>query len=388
YSHRQQEMELGQASATLDLFLPLVQQALPTADDEPALALLLAPLLARAGRAQEGLALLERTTWPSESPTGTFAHEARGELLAELGDIDRSLAEFRHSLERLAHGQAARATNLHINIGRRALTYLGDREQAQREAALAQLNLELLQGEIANAAGDFQAARTHYNRALTLAEEHHSDHRLAKIHEELGVLEARYAEMELAVEHLEAAGRYYAAAGNQVCAVGMTNSGLAYAYLLDRRYREVIAPAETALTYFNGIHHSFWSAINEAYLAEAWFYLGDCEQAEHYAQRGLRREEPVVQPYCLYIMGQIRRVEEQFDNARRFCHDALRAGEEINDPWALAPAWLALAETERDAGCCDKAEMAFAEAIAIYERLDVAQEIAYAKELRNSLLAQ
>ncbi|MCB0190069.1 MAG: hypothetical protein KDE31_37615, partial [Caldilineaceae bacterium] len=92
YSHRQQEMEQGQASATLDLFLPLVQQALPTADDERALALLLAPLLARAGRAQEGLALLERTTWPSESPTGTFAHEARGELLAELGDIDRSLA--------------------------------------------------------------------------------------------------------------------------------------------------------------------------------------------------------------------------------------------------------------------------------------------------------
>ncbi|MCB0110922.1 MAG: hypothetical protein KDE53_33610, partial [Caldilineaceae bacterium] len=191
-----------------------------------------------------------------------------------------------------------------------------------------------------------------------------------------------------AVEHLAAAGRYYAAAGNQVCAVGMTNSGLAYAYLLNRRYCEVIAPAETALAYFNGINHAFWSAINEAYLAEAWFYLADCEQAEHYAQSGLRREEPVVQPYCLYIMGQIRRVQERFVDARRFCHDALRAAEEIDDPWALAPAWLALAETERDARHVEEAEAAFAQAIAIYERLDVAQEIFYANELRNTLFAQ
>ncbi|MEZ4673033.1 MAG: hypothetical protein R2932_02175 [Caldilineaceae bacterium] len=225
YTHQQHEVEQGQASAALALFLPLAHQSLPTADDERALALLLAPLLARAGRAQEGLALLERTTWPPESPTATLAHEARGELLAEVGDIDRSLTEFRHSLERLAHQQAARATNLHINIGRRALTYLGDREQAQREAAQAQLNLALLHGEIANAAGDFRTARTHYSAALELAEHHHSDHRLAKIHEELGVLEARYAEMEVALEHLAAAGRYYAAAGNEVCAVGMTTWG-------------------------------------------------------------------------------------------------------------------------------------------------------------------
>jgi tetratricopeptide (TPR) repeat protein len=379
-------VEQGQASAALELFLPLAHQPLPTPDDERALALLLAPLLARAGRAQEGLALLERSTWPQEAPAATFAHEARGELLAELGDIDRSLAEFRHSLERLAHQQIARATNLHINIGRRALTYLGDREQAQREATQAQLNLELLQGEIANAAGDFQAARTHYNTALTLAEHHGSDHRLAKIHEELGVLEARYAKMELAVEHLEAAGRHYAAAGNQICAVGMTNSGLAYAYLLNRRYREVIAPAQTALAYFKSINHAFWSAINEAYLAEAWFYLDDCQQAEQYAQSGLRREEPVVQPYCLYIMGQIRRVQEQLADARRFCREALRAGEEINDPWALAPAWLALAETERDAGCLADAQDAFVRAIAIYEQLGVAQEISYAKALQERMI--
>ncbi|MEZ4658702.1 MAG: hypothetical protein R2911_14120 [Caldilineaceae bacterium] len=363
YTHRQHEIDQGQAGAARQLFLPLAQSTLPTADDQRVLALLLAPLLARAGQAQEGLMLLEGVTWPAEAPTAALAHAARGELLAEVGDIDRSLAEFRRSLESMAQQQATRAANLHINIGRRALVYLGDRAQAQREAMQARLNLELLQGEIANAAGDFTAARGHYVAALGLAQAHGNDHRLAKIHEELGVLEARYAKMEAAVEHLQAAGRYYAAAGNQVCAVGMTNSGLAYAYLLNRQYAQAVPPAETALEFFNEINHSFWSAINEAYLAEAWFYLDDCAKAERYAQSGLRREEPVVRPYCLYILGHIRRVQRRFAEAQRFCRDALAAGAEIDDPWALAPAWLALAETERDAGQPAAADEAFARAI-------------------------
>ena len=381
YTHRQHEIEQGQAGAARQLFLPLAQSTLPTADDQRVLALLLAPLLARAGQAQEGLMLLEGVTWPAESPTAALAHAARGELLAEVGDIDRSLAEFRRSLESIGQQQATRAANLHINIGRRALVYLGDRTQAQREAMQAQLNLALLQGEIANAAGDFTAARDHYVAALGLAQQHGADQRLAKIHEELGVLEARQAKVEPAMEHLQAAGRYYAAAGNQVCAVGMTNSGIAYAYLLNRQYAQAVPPAETALDFFNEINHSFWSAINEAYLAEAWFYLDDCARAERYAQSGLRREEPVVRPYCLYILGHIRRVQRRFAEAQRLCRDALAAGEEIDDPWALAPAWLALAETERDAGQMDEADEAFARAIEIYERLGVEQEVAYAKRL-------
>lgn len=61
----------------------------------------------------------------------------------------------------------------------------------------------------------------------------------------------------------------------------------------DRRYAEAIAPAETALAFFQQINHAYWQAMNETYLAEAWFYLGDLAKAKQFAHQGLQREEVV-----------------------------------------------------------------------------------------------
>ena len=155
----------------------------------------------------------------------------------------------------------------------------------------ARLDVELLQGEIEDMAGNYTAARSHYNAALALAAEGATDHQRAKLHEVLGILEARYAHLEEAIEHIQAAGRYYRAAGNLVCEVGVTNTNLSYAYLVKRRYAEAVPPALRALQFFGELNHPYWLALNEANLAEACFYLEEIEKAENYAQQGLRREE-------------------------------------------------------------------------------------------------
>jgi tetratricopeptide (TPR) repeat protein len=381
YTHRRQEIDQGQASAALDLFAPLTQTPLPIAEDQRALALLLAELCGPAGRTQEGLAPLDQTVWPPARLATAHAHELRGRLLTDAGEIDRALAEYRRSLESVAALRATHEIDLRLKIGRRQLTYLGDGQRARSEVLLAELDLELLKGEIEDVAGNYLAARTHYSNALKLAGQTSKEQVLAKIHESLGILEARYANLTAAVEHITAAGRHYRATGNLVCAVGVTNTNLSYAYLVKRHYADAVAPAQTALDFFAELNHPYWLALNEANLAEAWFYLGQPAKAEEYAGQALRREEVVVRPYCLYVLGHVQRVRRHFAAAERRCREAITAGEEIQDPWALASAWRALGEVYRDANRCAEAHSALTQALDIYQRLGVEQEIAYVRNL-------
>ncbi|RIK33189.1 MAG: hypothetical protein DCC55_35440 [Chloroflexi bacterium] len=280
--------------------------------------------------------------------------------------------------------RATHEIRLHTAVGRRALVYLRDHSQARSEVALARFDLEVLQGEIEDAAGNYAAAHAHYTAALALAGPDADHHKLAKLHEVLGILEARHAHLSAAVEHLEAAGRHYAATGNLVCSVGVTNTNLSYAYLLVRRYAEAAPPAQTALAFFSELNHPYWLALNEANLAEAYFYLGALDQAEGYAQQGLRREEAAARPYCLYVMGLIRRAQGRFREAERFGEEAIAAGEELQDPWALGPAWRALGESYHAAGREEDAQRALAEALRIYRQLGVESEVALIERLAAS----
>ncbi len=381
YNHRHQEIAQGQGSAALELFLPLLQTALPNAEDQRVLALLIAQLSSPVGQAQTGLAALNRLAWSDHSPSSAQAQQLRAELLTDIGEIDGALAEYRRSLETVHSLRSTQEIDVRKQISRRALWYLHDLPQARNEANQARLDLELLQGEIEDMAGNYAAARSHYNAALALAAVGATDHQRAKLHEVLGILEARYAHLEEAIEHIQAAGHYYRAAGNLVCEVGVTNTNLSYAYLVKRRYAEAVPPALRALQFFGELNHPYWLALNEANLAEACFYLEEIEKAENYAQQGLRREEVFARPYCLYVLGHIRRVQSRFAEAESYCRQAIAAAKEIEDLWGQAPSWRALGECYRDAGRKEEAQAAFEEALKIFEKLGVAQEVEVLKGL-------
>ncbi|MFN8468607.1 MAG: hypothetical protein U0X20_23815 [Caldilineaceae bacterium] len=387
YQHRQEEVEQGQGGAALEIFAPLLQTTLADPADQRVLALLIAQLSSPVGRTEEGLAALASVAWPPSAPSSAQAHQLRAELLTDRGEIDRALAEYRRSLESIGSLRATEEIKLRAHIGRRALWYLHDLPQARQEVKQARLDLELLQGEIEDTAGNYAAAHVHYTNALALASDGTTDHQRAKLHEVLGILEARYAHLEQAIEHIHAAGRYYEAAGNIVCSVGVTQTNLSYAYLVERRYAEAVPPARQALEFFGELNHPYWLALNEANLAEACFYLGEIEQAEAYARQGLRREEVVVRPYCLYVLGHVRRVQLRLAEAENYCRQAVTAAEELEDLWGLAPAWRALGETLRDAGRIDEAGAALAQVIDIYQKLGVQQEIDFTRGLMAKLAA-
>jgi tetratricopeptide (TPR) repeat protein len=233
--------------------------------------------------------------------------------------------------------------------------------------------------------GNYVAAHAHFTDALAIASPLDDEYRLAKSHEALGILEARHAHLEVAVEHIQAAGRHYQATGNLICAVGVTNTNLSYAYLVKRRYADAVPPAQTALAFFEELNHPYWLALNEANLAEAYFYLGQLEKSEEMAMVGLRREEVVVRAYCLYTLAHVRRAQGRYPEAERLCREAIEAAEKQQDHWALAPAWRALGETFRDAGNMAEAHAAFQQVLELFQQLGVEQEVAFTQDLLAGL---
>ena len=138
YNHRQQESS-KEGGAALEMFIPLMQTALPDLEDQRVLALLMAQLCSPAGRTQEGLAALAGVTWSQASLGSAQAHQLRAELLTDVGEIDQALAEYRHSLESVRNLRSTQEINLRTHIGRRALWYLHDLPQARHEVAQARL---------------------------------------------------------------------------------------------------------------------------------------------------------------------------------------------------------------------------------------------------------
>ncbi len=385
YTHREREINQGQARAALALFSTINRATLVQPADRKALALLFALLHDLTGESDAGLRALDEVAWPPEQPTTALAQELRGRLLKHRGQIEQAVEHYRQSIELTEQLRSVHNISLRTTIGRYQLAYFSDLDQARAEALQAQYDLEILQGEIESACGNYQAAHHHYQAASTLAAKLDSPYALAKVHEGLGILHAFHVELNEAIAHLQQAGEHYRAYGNLICAVGVTNTNIAYAHLLARKYEQAIAPAEAAVEFFTKLDYPYWLALNAANLAEAHCYLGDLERAEAYAERCLRHEEVSVRPYAFYVLGQIQRQRGEFESAVEQCRQAVAAAQENQDPWALGPAWRALGESYRDWGNVDAARAAFQELRATYQRLGVRREIAWSDELLATL---
>lgn len=376
YAHREAEVRQGQAEVALRIFAAVRPAELAHEADRRALALILADLAYLRGQHEDGLAALDELRWRPGRASSARARELRARLLARRGDIDAALAEYRASLDDLAQASPAKPIALRAEMARQGLVRARDVAMARREAVLAKHDVEILLGEIEDEGGNVEQALRHFHAALELAQASGDPVRLAKANEALGVLEARRANAEAAERYLSEAGRHYAAYGHVVNAMGMTSSNIAFAYLMARRYREAIAPAERAVVFFREAGLPYELSLNEANLAEAYANLGDADQAEAHAWRAMAQEETVVRPQCLYVLAVARRLQGRYEEAERLARDAMAAAEENADPWSAAFALRALAEAQRDAGKREEARHSFVQARDAFTQLGLRDDAA------------
>ena len=92
-------------------------------------------------------------------------------------------------------------------------------------------------------------------------------------------------------------------------------SNLAGVYVQFKQFGAAREPAQRALAFFSARQNSYWIAQNTSNLATVYFELGDLLQAQQYAERTLEQEEPQSYPYALFTLGQVRRAQQQEDEA-------------------------------------------------------------------------
>ncbi len=338
YAHHDAETRQGMAQAAARIFEHLRPAQFEDERDRRALALIRAQLRSYAGAHEEGLEALDAEHWPARGSSSIRARVLRSRLLAMRGDVDGALAEYRAGLESLDAADAPQPVNLRVELAEHLLHRSRDPLAAKNQTLRAKHDVELMLGRIASDLGNLEGALDHL-RAAAAASVESGDHvRQAKASEVMGLLEIRRLNIDAAVRHLEDASRHFEAYGNVVCAVGVTKTNISYAYLLARRFREAVQPAAEAVAFFEPMRQPYWLALNEANLAEAHACLGELDQAELYVVRAQRHEEPAVQPYCLYVLGHIRRVQCRFEEAERQCQHAVASAEDARDRWALGAA--------------------------------------------------
>jgi tetratricopeptide (TPR) repeat protein len=376
HAHRDEEIRQGQAQTALGLFLPLQVAPLSNEQDRRALALILADLNHLAGKHEAGLVALEATSWPAKGAQSAHAHALKAKLLAMQGDVERAVQSYRAGVRELEHALPAEPVTLRVEMARQMLTRMRDVAQSRQEALLAKHDVELLLGEIDEEAGNVDAAHSKYMTALEAARVSNDPVRLAKACEMLGILESRRQNVVAAQRYLAEAGEHYQAYGNIVCAAGMTKSNIAFAYMMAGQHDKAVVPLREAISFYEGMNQPYHLALNLANLSEVMIHLNDAEQAEQLAWRALSYEEAVVRPLCLYVLGEARRRQRQFQEAERMCKDAIDSADTNSDPWSAAYAWRVLGDVYRDWARPAEAQGAYTHARDLFEQFGLQEDAA------------
>jgi tetratricopeptide (TPR) repeat protein len=383
-AHADDEIRHGQAQTALAIFEPLRYAPLDSNKDRQALALILAQLNSLNGKFDDGLSALDAVSWPSGHLSSTRANELRGRLLAQRGDIDAALATYRAGLDGLTTLRLTQPVTLRTELALQTLERARDVPAARREAHLAQADLDIVRGYIEELNGQMDAAQRCFASARDLLREGEVNDpvRLAKVNEALGLNEARRLNVEAAVGYLKEAGRHYRAYGNLICAAGMTDTNIAFAYLLARQYEQAVAPAQRAVDFFLDSQQPYFLANSEACLAEALTNLGQLQAAEALVWRALAHEEASARPYALQVLGHIRRQQARYAEAEQLCKEAIDISTADGDVWNAAYAWRVLGEAYRDWGKVADARGAFAHACEAFTKLGL---LADANALREQI---
>lgn len=375
YHHRRSETARGQAPAARQLLRAIKPSALPKEADRQCLAVLLAEQADLLGEARVGQETLHAVHWPIAAPLTPYARQLAGRLSVQQGQINRALKQFREAAASTTFALEKRRIYLHFEQANLRLSHQRDSDAARWEIALARVELETLEGHLAENESKLTEAQTHYQMALALAEQApNALEAQAHAHSHLGRVASYLHQLESARAHYAQSQKLFQALGQDNPAMTVL-SNLVMTNLQAGYYAEALTQAQTALAFFGGIS-SYWEACNAANASEACYYLGRYDEAVQYAEQSLHTEETHFAPYSLTTLGRVAQTRQNYAEAESYYARAIAEAQTLRDLWAEAYAWRASGENTCAAGQMTKAAEAFSQAIDCFTRFGALEEVA------------
>ena len=278
FVHREQEIRHGQAEAAFALFRSLDSQPLQEPERQ-ALAIIQAELHKLRGEFEAGLADLNRVSGPNGEMQAAGEvlvqiEGLRGEFLEMLGDPDGALQRYEEALQQTSR-LLSRQVSLHH---RRSMLFVRRRDlsAAWQEVQLADCQLQIVRGILADEEGRYSDAQTIFAAALAQAEALDDQATMALAERHLANAFGRLQELANAERYAHRAIARYEDLGDSFN-VARVYDNLAFSYLHGKAVVEGIAAATKALQFFQAAKSVYYSAIVATNLAEAYFDSGDLD---------------------------------------------------------------------------------------------------------------
>jgi tetratricopeptide (TPR) repeat protein len=376
YARRSHEIQRGQAEAALAIFGEISRRGLGKSERQ-ALALILAELYKLAGDLEAGRARLQEEDWQGESEMNTRANALRAEFAEALGYPDSALQTYGDAIL-----TTSRLLGQLVHLRRqRSMLYLRQkqRDDAWREAQLAECQLHNLRGELQEEDGRYAEALASYEEGLKLALALKDTASLALTEGNLASLYGRKQDLERAVEFAQSAITRCREIGD-VYSMAKLTMNLSYIYIQTQQFVQAVETAKTALRTFKAIGSPYYSAISAVNLAEAYFESGELEKAEETAYEALDLEEAQTMPYALFTLGQVRRRRGEWASAAQHLLESARLARMNQDHYMEAYAQRTLGEILAEQEQKAEAKAILEQALALFRQLEIDDEVRRTEE--------
>ena len=370
YPQRRSEIERGFATRALEIFANISTTRLKPAQQRQ-LALLRAELYDFVGEPEKMVDNLAGISWPKDAVESIDAMHLWGIGLQNQGETAAAQQKLGSGIDIITY-LFNKYTQLHV---RRGTIYMHEREarDAWREANLARYHAEHLQGTIQDQVGNYGAALTHYEQALTLAQDLDDVQAVARAQYYLGIVSSRQQDFTAAFTYFDEAIENYVRIGNRTQEM-YVRSNMAACHLLAQEYTASIEQAQQALAFYERAHSPYWIALNACNLAEAHVELGSLADAETYALKTIEQEEADTFAYGLWILGRVRRAQAGYAEAIQLLTQAIQISQENEDRWQVAYCRRTLGEVYADQQEMTAAMAELESAIGLFQQMQLEAE--------------
>jgi tetratricopeptide (TPR) repeat protein len=157
--------------------------------------------------------------------------------------------------------------------------------------------------------------------------------------------------------------------------------------LQNKQFSAALQTTLKTYNFFKTIQDPYYTAIEAANLAEAYFETGDYENAQQYAYAALEQEEKLAYPYALFTLGRVKGVHKAWEEAEAHFIESARIAQHSEDFYMVAYAQRGLAEAYWQNNKHFEAKQILNESLRGFVQLGMANEIEKNQQMLHSLCA-